>query len=243
MPMARRSAFFDSKEYQFPVSLIEIKGKAIIELAIENYKTVKEPKRFIFVVAKSDCDKYHIDNVLGLLTDGNCEIIRLQGETKGAACSCLMAIKFINNNDQLIIANGDQIINEDMNNIIRYFNKNYDAGVICFETIHPRWSYVRLDKNNRIIETAEKRPLSNKAIAGFYYFKKGSDFVKAAMDSIKKDANVNGIYYVATTLNELVLGNRKLGIYKIENNRYHSLYSPQKIQEYEKRNIRKRANG
>jgi len=233
MPMAVRSSFFDEKEYPFPAPLIEVNGKSVIECALENYKAIKEPKKFIFVVSRADCSKFHIDSVLELLTDGNCEIVRLHGETKGAACSCLMAIKHINNSDQLIIANGDQIIDESVSGILRHFNKSYDAGVVCFETVHPRWSYVRLDENGLIIEAAEKRPLSNNAIAGFYYFKHGSEFVSAAARSIKKDANVNGLYYVAPTLNELVLTGKKLGVYKIPNDKYHTLYSPQKIKEYE----------
>lgn len=234
IPMAVKSAFFEGKEYPFPAPLIEVGGKSIIELALENYKALKEPKRFIFVVTKTDCAKYHIDSVLHLLTNGNCEIVKLHGETKGAACSCLMAIKHINNDEQLVIANGDQIFDDDISVPLNYLKKNVDAGAICFNTVHPRWSYVRLDENDRIIEAAEKRPLSNNAIAGFYYFKKGRDFVEAAMSSIRKDASVNGIFYVAPTLNELVLEGKKLGIYKIDNKRYHTLYSPQKIQEYEK---------
>ena len=132
------------------------------------------------------------------------------------------------------IANGDQIIDERLGDIVKQLDKNYDAGVLSFETVHPRWSYVRLDEKGLITEAAEKRPLSNNAIAGFYYFKKGRDFVRAAMSSIKKDSNVNGIYYIAPTLNELVLEGKRLGVYKIDKTKYHTLYSPQKIQEYEK---------
>jgi dTDP-glucose pyrophosphorylase len=126
------------------------------------------------------------------------------------------------------------VINHDLNEIFDCFeDKNIDAGVICFTSVHPKWSYVRLDENNKIVETAEKRPLSKNAIAGFYYFKHGSDFVQSAMKSIENDANVNGIYFTAPILNEMVLENKNLEIFKIDSNQYHSFYSPQKIKEYE----------
>jgi dTDP-glucose pyrophosphorylase len=144
-----------------------------------------------------------------------------------------MAIDHIDNDNELIIANGDQIIDADFDSLINNFrSRNVDGGVVCFESIHPKWSYVNLE-NGKIIETAEKKPISKNAIAGFYYFRKGSDYIKAAMTSIKNDANVSGLYFIAPIYNYLVLENKNLEVIKIRNDQYHSFYSPQKIAEYE----------
>ena len=116
---------------------------------------------------------------------------------------------------------------------MKSFEKN-DAGVITFESVHPRWSYVRLNENNLISETAEKRPISKNAIAGFYYFKYGKDFINSAFKMVKKDANVNGFYFVSPTLNEMVLENKTINIFQIQNAKYHTFYTPQKITEYER---------
>lgn len=234
IPLAGKSIFFDSDEYIYPKQLIEINGKPMIELVLENFLKIKEKKRFIFVVNKVDCNRFHFDNTLNLLTENNCEIIKLSGETKGAACSCLMAIDCIDNNDNIIISNGDQVIDVDFKSILSYFYKNhYDAGVICFEAVHPNWSYVRINNLSKIIEVAEKKPFSKNAIAGFYYFKRGSYFVKTAMKSIENNDNVNGKFYIAPVLNELILENKNLGMFKIESSKYHSFYSPKKIIDYE----------
>ncbi|MBU1261333.1 MAG: glycosyltransferase family 2 protein [Planctomycetes bacterium] len=237
-PMVGKSQFFNTEEYIFPKPLIEINGEPMIEIAIENYKKIKLSKNFIFIVSSEHCSKYHLDDILYLLTDRKCIVIKLANETAGAACSALMAVDYINNKEELIIANSDQIIDDEIETIINSFRlKKVDAGVVCFDSVHPRWSFVRLDKNNKIIEAAEKKPLSKNAIAGFYYFKEGKLFVEAAMKSILKARHVNGIYYVAPVLNELVLENKNLEIYKIMNDKYHTFYSPQKISEYENRNI------
>lgn len=238
IPLGGKSPFFDEAEYRFPRPLIEINGISMIELVIRNLERIPEPKKFIFVVNAEDCQKFHLDQVLRLLTDGHCEIVRLNGPTRGAACSALMAIEHINTSDSLIISNGDQIIDTELDLIIDQFETaGYDAGVLCFDTVHPRWSFVRLDEKGQIIETAEKRPISRHAIAGFYYFKQGADFVRAAMKMIEKDAEVDGLYYIAPSINELVLENKKLGIHQIDNDSYYTFYSPQKIKEYEKRGV------
>ena len=234
IPLGGKSSFFDSHEFPYPKPLIEIHNKTMIQLVIENFSGLTG-KKFIFVVNKADCDTHHLDDILSLLTDNQCEIVKLSGETKGAACSALMAIEHIDSQMQLIITNGDQVIDIDVPQVVQDFKgRLLDAGVITFESVHPKWSYIRADERGHITESAEKRPLSKNAIAGFYYFKHGSDFVKAATQSIAKDANVNGMYYIAPTLNEIVLANKVLGYHKIPAEKYHSFYSPQKIKEYEK---------
>ena len=225
---------FDSEEYRYPKPLIEINGKPLIELVVACLDQIEGDKRFIFIVNASDCQKYYLDSVLRLVTNDRGIVIQLEHETKGAACSALMAIDSIDNNDALIISNGDHIFDCDLNGIISEFDyREVDAGVVCFDSVHPKWSFVRLDENNKIIETAEKRPLSRNAIAGLYYFKRGSDFVWAAMKTIEKDASVNGRFYVAPTLNELVLEGKNLEIHSIPSSAYHNFYSPHKLKEYE----------
>lgn len=232
-PMSGKSKFFNSTEYPYPKPLIEIFGKSMIEIVINNYKQIKDDLRFTFIVNEDDCKKFHLDNTLELLTEGKSHIIRLKKNTKGAACSALMAIEQINNNTPLIIANSDQIIEDDLNKVIEFFSKQKaDAGVICFESIHPRWSYVKTT-DGRIVETAEKNPISKNAIAGFYFYKHGSDFVRSAMKSIVKDAHIEGQFFIAPTMNELVLENKKLIVYQLDNDQFHTLYTPQKIKEYE----------
>jgi len=236
VPMAGQTMFFDKHKYPYPKSLIEIDEKTMIEHVINNLSAVHNINQFIFVVNDEDCRKHHLDNILNLLTNEQCQVIKIRKETKGAACSALLAIKHINNDDELIIANGDQIFMDDLNRVLEiHRTNNFDAAVIIFNSVHPRWSYVRLDDNSLVIETAEKRPFSKQAIAGFFYFKKGSFFIKAAMNMIKKDASVNGAFFIAPSLNEMVLDKKRIGVYTIDNDKYHTFHSPQKINEYEKK--------
>jgi len=233
VPMVGTSQFFDDAQYKFPKPLIEVSGKTMIELFFENFKEIDKDINYIFIVNKDDCRKFHLDNILNILTSEKCEIIKIGSPTKGAACSVLMAIESINNNTPLIIANSDQYLDISINNALIALEK-YDAGVITFKSIHPRWSFVKLNEKNEVIETAEKKPISNEAIAGFYYFSSGEMFVHAAMEMIKKDSSVNNLYYISPVYNELILTSKKLGVYHIESKNYHTFYNPQKIKEYER---------
>jgi len=128
----------------------------------------------------------HLRNVLKLLAP-SCEIIVVDGLTAGAVCTALLAIEHINNETPLVIANADQLVEVDLCDVIQSFEQqSLDAGTLVFDSVHPRWSYVRLDEHGYVIEAAEKRPISRYATAGIYYFREGRRFVKAAMEMIKK---------------------------------------------------------
>lgn len=234
IPLAGKNQFFPETEYPFPKPLIEFNGKTMLEHVLRNFETIQGEKQFIFIVNNEDCKKFHLDNVLSLLTDFTCKIIKLNNATRGAACSAMMAVEYIDNETPLIIANADQLFDIQLSEVVDFFEQQCDAGVITFDSIHPRWSYVKLNENGDIVETAEKRPISKNAIAGFYYFQKGRYFMESAAKMIQKNAHVNELYYIAPSLNEMVLQNQTIRMYKIDNKQYHTFYTPQKIQEYER---------
>lgn len=228
LPSMGKSLFF--KDSFFPKPLIEIENSTILEHVVDNYKEIDDSK-IIFIFGDKDCKEFHLDESAKILTGDKGEAIVLNGETEGALCTCMMAIEHINNDNPLIVANADQVVDVDFNDVIKSF-ENCDAGLITFPSIHPRWSYAKVSGED-VVEVAEKRPLSHEAIAGFYYYKKGSDFIEAAKRAISKQATHEGRYYISSTINELILMNKKVTRYTIDKEQYHSFYSPEKIKEYE----------
>lgn len=228
IPAMGKNSFF--KDYYFPKPLVEINGKTMLELLVNDYGCLEE-KKLTFVFLDDECKKFHLDDSAKILCDCNC--IKLKNETEGALCTSLMAIDYIDNDNPLIIANMDQIIDVDYNEVLKFFKeKNCDAGVITFQDIHPRWSYIKTD-GEFVCEVAEKRPLSHDAIAGFYYYSKGSIFVEAAKRVLLKRNSLEGRYYISSSLNEIILDGLKVGYYRINKEQYKSFYSPAKISEYE----------
>lgn len=229
IPAMGKSEFF--KDYYFPKLLFEISGKTMIEKVIDDYSEL-ESKQFIFVFSDEDCKRFHLDKSIKILYPSS-KVIRLHSQTAGALCTSLMSIDYINNDNPLIIANCDQIIEIDYQDVLDRFNlNNVDAGVITFPSIHPRWSYAKLD-GDYVVEVAEKRPFSKNAIAGFYYYRQGKLFVEAAKNAIIKQNSIDGNYYLSSSMNELILLGKKVGFYEIAKDEYKSFYSPAKIKEYE----------
>ncbi len=205
----------------------------MIERVVWNLQTMGSNTRFVFVVRDEDAARYSLDHTLRLLT-GSCEIVRLRAQTQGALCSALMAIDHIDNEAPLIVCNGDQVIDANLQDIVREFQVGRaDGGVVTFSSVHPRWSYVLLDDDGGVLQAAEKRVISRHAIAGFYYFRTGKLFIEAAQRTIASGNSVEGQFFVAPCMNELILDGGRVASYQVEERSYHSFYSPAKIQEFE----------
>ncbi len=233
VPLAGSSELFINSGYSYPKPLIDINGIPMIQRVIENIATISVPYQLIFIIKEDEASKFHLDNTLRLLSP-ECEIVLLKKNTKGGLCSVLMSIEKIGGDDRLIILNGDQIIEENFNAIYNSWIENQaDAGVVTFKSVHPRWSYALIE-NERVVQTAEKNPISTNAIAGYYYFANASLFFDCAFQVIKNDVQLEGSYYISSTLNEFILRNKKVITYPIKAENYHSFYSPQMVNKFEK---------
>lgn len=228
--MAGPSKDFEDKGYVYPKYLLEMNGEPIIQRVVDGVKSLNA--NLSFVIRKEDDDKAYLASTLQILAP-NSTIYKVGEETQGAVCSALFAIDSINNDDELIVLNGDQLVKKGLSEAIADFRKKeYAGGVIVFHSVHPRWSYVALDENGLVNETSEKRPISDLATAGCYYFRHGKDFVDAAFNTIRKDVNYGGKYYICSTFNELILNQQKVGVYEINKKDYTSFATPQMYENY-----------
>jgi dTDP-glucose pyrophosphorylase len=181
--MAGAGSRFQKAGYTFPKPLIEVNGKPMIQLVVENLNI---DARHIFVVQKSHYEDYNLKHLLNLISPG-CEIVQVDGMTEGAACTTLLAKKFIDNDEALVFANSDQFLDWDSNEFMYSMEADeVDGGV------------------------AEKKPISDIATAGIYYWKRGSDYVKYAEQMIENNVRFNNEFYVCPVFNEAIGDNKKI---------------------------------
>ena len=222
---------FEKNREDYPLYLTEFNEKLIIENQI-NYCKDLNPRKFLFCVKNEDIKNFQIDSVIKQLVPDS-EIIVINGRTMGAVCTALLGIEHINNDEELILLAVDDFIEVSSENIMEFFRKNNsDAGVVSFDSVHPRYSFAKLGDDNSVIEVSEKKPISKNALVSFYYYKKGSDFVESAKNVIRKDNLINGSFYLSQTLNEMILKQKKVLLYKITNEKFHPLKTEMQLAQY-----------
>ena len=214
IPMAGAGSRFEKAGYTFPKPLIEVNGKPMIQAVVENLNI---DAKHIFIVQKKHYEEYNLKYLLNLITNNNCEIVQVDGMTEGAACTTLLAKKFIDNDEPLVLANSDQFVEWDSNEFMYSMTAdNIDGGILSFEATHPKWSFARLTEEGYVSEVAEKKPISNIATVGIYYWKKGSDYVKYAEQMIDKNIRTNNEFYVCPVFNEAIGDHKKIKIFSID---------------------------
>lgn len=226
--MAGKGSRFQQAGYAFPKPIIDINGETMIEVVVRNLKP-KSDHKFVFICQREHYEKYDLHNILKNATDNKFEVVQINGITEGAACTVLCATQYINNNEELIIANSDQFVEFDINDFVAEA-KDKDGLIMTFHSSHPKWSYARIDNSGKVIETAEKKIISDKATVGIYYFKKGKDFVEGAQSMIHKNIRHNNEFYVCPVYNEVILSGKNIFVYDIGAEKMHGLGTPEDLE-------------
>jgi len=225
--MAGSGHRFRKEGYKEHKPMIPVNGKPMIERVIENLTPKYRDHRFIFVTLSSMVD----EEVRKILVRPNSTIIELPFITEGSVCSALKAQGLIDNDDALIVASCDQLVDMDIDEFIdaSWFSS---GALLTFPSDRPHCSFVKLDADNLAIEIAEKKVISNHANVGLYFFKYGSDFVAAAQEMIARNIRYNGEFYIAPVYNFML--NLKVTIHEISEDRVHLLGTPEELENYVK---------
>lgn len=227
--MAGTGKRFADAGYNVPKPFIDVLGLPMVRRVMENIGW--DGKYYLLA---QTAHKELLDGCM-LGCGQEWEPVYIGGLTEGAACTVLQARKFIENDDWLIIANSDQVVEDEgwFNGSLKYFHQQEaDCGIVCFLETDPKWSYVHYERG-RIMEVAEKKVISNLATLGVYWFKKGSDFVRAAGRMIEKNIRTNNEFYVAPAINEIIQDGGKVVPFMVNN--VCGLGTPQDLAEFIRR--------
>lgn len=227
--MAGEGTRFPRDTYKIPKPLIEIDGVPMIQKAIESLGLVGT---YHFVIRK---DSYY-DQVCTLLHKIllDPKIISVEETTEGPAASCLLFKDFIDNEEELVIANCDQIMWWDPEVFLtnaRYYK--YDGLVVTYTTNTPKNSYAKINMMGLVECIKEKEVISDISLNGIHYWRKGKYFVKSAEKMIEcDDRSPNGEFYVGPTYNYLIKSGYKIGIHHISNFQHNPVGVPEDLDRF-----------
>ena len=227
IPMAGLGSRFLTTGIKTPKPLITIHGEPMIIRAIESLRIPNA--EYLFVISESVQSDSLIKQIENKVT---AKFIVVPKLTEGPACSALLFKDVINNDDELIIANCDQIMEWDSDSFLLNV-RQYDGAVVTYHETTEKNSYAKIDSGGLVVQIAEKQVISNISLNGIHYWKKGRYFVESAEQMIVEDARApNGEFYIGPTFNYLISAGRKIGIYHIPNQMHHSVGTPDDLEKY-----------
>lgn len=232
IPMAGEGSRFSQAGYDKPKPFIDVNGVPMIERVIKNLMI---PNCRFILIAREE----HIIKEAYLVKEiekkYNALFIPISKLTEGTACTVLYARKYINNDEPLLIANSDQIVDIKIEDFINdCFERSLDGSILTFidKEKNPKWSFAKADKDGLVTEVKEKEVISDYATVGIYLFAQGKDFVNSTIDMIIENERVNNEFYTCPTYNYAISENKKIGIFNIDHNLMHGIGTPNDLNHY-----------
>ena len=229
IPAAGLGSRFQKRGFKLQKPLIELENKTLIEHAVSSLDI---EGNYIFVIRKLD-NNSNIELITVLRNiQPECKIIEIDYVTEGSASTCYLAKESIDNDDELIISNCDQILKWDSKKFLEY-SSNYDCSVLTYKSNEDKNSFIKIDENNKGIEIREKEVISDNALVGVHYFKKGSDFIKSYEHIFNNNIKFKNEYYVSTVCNHLINEGKEVVNYSFQQNElYYSTGTPEDYFKY-----------
>lgn len=236
IPMAGQGSRFANEGYRLHKPFIDVLGKPMIERVLENLMV----DRFItpHLIIRSEFETIYKETLSQIKERWPAiSITCVSEQTQGTACTVLALNDNIEPDIPLVIANSDQLIDENFSKFLSFSldrSRSTDGTIMVFEdmTRNPKWSFVKLDKTGYVIETKEKQPISRLASVGIYFFLTSSSFFSAAKHMISEQDLINGEYYVCPVYNYLIQAKKRINVFKIEKRQMVGLGTPEDLESF-----------
>jgi NDP-sugar pyrophosphorylase family protein len=227
IPMAGLGSRFLTKGFTIPKPLIDVNGTPMIIKAIKSLGIVDA--NYLFVIAKNSHTELVKEQISKAVPS---QFIEIDYITEGPACSALLFESIIDTDEELIIANCDQIM--EWNSTLFLMNsREYDGTVVTYHETTDKNSYAKVNDKGYVTEIREKQTISNISLNGIHYWKHGKTFVKSAKEMIAADDRApNGEFYVGPTYNYMIKDGLSVGIYHIPNQMHHAVGIPEDLERY-----------
>ena len=214
---------FRNAGYNIPKYEIEVKGKTLFEWSMSSLKNFFD-NQFIFIVRRQDNATDFINtNCARIGIKG--KIIELENLTRGQAETAMMALKFLEVDEPILIYNIDTYVESGH---LSPEKINGDGFIPCFIAEGSHWSFVKLDESGRAVEVREKVRISDNCSIGAYYFKSARLF-EELYKKFYSENPASSEQYIAPIYNLLIKNGGDVRIQSIDSKFVHVLGTPEEI--------------
>ena len=207
MPMAGSGSRFRGAGYGVPKPLIDVAGMPMFTRSFSSLDGLEVSREVVAIIRRQDDQKHGFGaRIRGAVPTR--EVVLLDAPTRGAVETCLQAKSWVDSEEPLIVLDCDLYFGaREYFKAIRSLAASVsgDTGaLVYFRSELSCYSFLE-EKNGQVIRTAEKVRISDRAIAGCYFFSSGALFLSLAHELLARSAP-SGVaeYYVSALFNLLI---------------------------------------
>lgn len=182
IPMAGKSQRFVDAGYYDPKFMLYAGGRPLFDYAVSSFSSFFSDNEFLFIVRGDESEAF-VESRCRTLGIQLFETVVLDKETDGQASTVFIGIETANVADSqpLTVFNIDTY--RPGFDLTERIDENSDGFLEVFIAGGENWSFVRPKGNSDVVlETAEKKRISNLCSTGLYHFSRVSDYRFAMMN-------------------------------------------------------------
>jgi NDP-sugar pyrophosphorylase family protein len=209
--MAGRGERFSQKGYQVPKPLLCYQGRPFFQWALQSMGFLtKTPVQLSMVVCEEDQLRSEIQAAMRDFPISY-QVIELPNRTRGPAETARLALtKMPATGGTLLIADCDLWLRcEAWEKTVLNWPAFLDAGLLYFQANSERYSYLQIRSTGQVTAIAEKKVISNHAVAGIYSFR-NQDLFQNTYDQIQwpedRERYISNIFHDLLAENRSILG-------------------------------------
>jgi HAD superfamily hydrolase (TIGR01509 family) len=231
IPLGGRSTRFVKEGYNTPKSMIQLFDKQMIQYVIDNLH-VNETD-VIYIIYNNYLEEYGF--VLFMNKNyPNVQLIRLDSDTSGAAETLMHGLTYIlrckSYHSKCLVVDCDTFYTDDIVTIFRNSTENmvFYTTKINEPTIY---SYIKLDKDDVIVDIAEKNKISDNANTGAYAFININELYAYCTYIVEHKITFNNETYTSCVIKQMIDKHPFKG-YELDNKHIFSLGTPTELKQY-----------
>lgn len=200
IPMAGEGQRFRQAGYTTPKPFLDVAGKPMLARVIEN---LPPAERWLFGVRQEH--EARARQIIRALV-GDAAQVRTFAETPpGPAATLLELLRWVPPGDSVLSADCDQYIAwTSRPGYALTLRDTLVAGItVAFRSENPALSYIEWC-GNHVTRVEEKQRISERALAGLYFFRSAGLCEMALRAMMAHTAGIHGEYYIAPAYNELL---------------------------------------
>ncbi|WP_298721664.1 glycosyltransferase family 2 protein [uncultured Oceanisphaera sp.] len=224
IPMAGISSRFFKAGYTKPKYMLEAHGKTLFDHSVNSFSAYFNSKPFLFIVRDVFDTAAFVSQSAKKMGIKEFYIVALDQETRGQAETVALGLaglseQGIDYKNEITIFNIDTF----RPNFIFPLVANVGAGYLeVFQGSGDNWSFAKPKQNDgtEVIETAEKKPISDLCSTGLYHFTEKSHYLEAYSNYLSKPQVEweQGELYIAPLYNYLIKKDLKVNYHRIDRN-------------------------
>ena len=218
---------FRAAGYEVVKPLVPVYGQPMIDRVVSSLQIETAIDEY-FVVANWDDALDH-------------PVIRLKSTTLGAAETVLLALQTVGTEDSsLLLLDCDAVYFCDIVSKFRKLQSDptIRAGVLCFperveeQSFKPKYSYIRVDAENNVIEIAEKKRVGPLANTGAYWFASSREYLECAAKVLHEKSFQLGEAYISCVLQKYLDMGKAIMAVDIAEEEYANIGTPECLERY-----------